>query len=182
MAAEAARSLDYLDEYFYGSAAPARAPVIRPAAPPDEIPGESERAQPRTGIKTAIAAQSIPFVSPFAVFSTVFVAILMVFVILAQISYNEVANETARLNAQFEDLAIQERKLAILFESVIDMKEVERYAYDVLGMSKPDADQVTILQTMSVDKAEILGSGANDSAMNGLGSFFSSLLGYFKRH
>jgi len=103
----------------------------------------------------------------------------MLFVILAQISFNEIAGETVMLNAQLSELAEQEKRLMIQFESVVDMKEVERHAKDVLGMSKPDAGQVAVIQTMRTDKATIVDSGGDKGALSGFGAFISSLMEYF---
>ena len=179
MAAEAARVLEFDDEYFYGTAAPAREVFDIPAARPVEIPIPEERTRQRQKQRAAVAAQSVPGVSMFAVFGAFLAAALMVFVMLAQISYNEIADETVVLNAQLQMLTEQQRRLEITFESVIDMKEVERYAKDVLGMSKPDADQISIIHSTPSDMAEVIG-GSEESALDGLGGFLSSLMGYIK--
>jgi cell division protein FtsL len=129
--------------------------------------------------KAAAAAKNVPTVSLFAVFGTILAAALMVFVVLAQISYNEVTSETVRLNTQLRSLTEQQRRLEITFESVVDMKMVEQYARDVLGMSPPEADQVAIMMSISLDKAEIVRGVEEESRLRGLGSFLSSLLEYF---
>jgi len=102
-------------------------------------------------------------------------------VVLAQISYNEIANETVRLNAQYEALTEQQRRLEITFESVIDMKEVERYARDVLGMSRPETDVVAIVYVAPNDRVEVLGGASEEGTLRGLGAFLSSLLDHFRR-
>ena len=122
MGAEAARVLDYFPE---------AAPI------PSEAPGVEERMRQREKARAEVAAQTKPMVSPFALFGSVLVTVLMIFVVLAQINYNEAAAETVRLNAQLTELTERHRALTITFESVISMKEVEQYARDVLGMSKP---------------------------------------------
>jgi len=179
MAAEAARVLDFEDEYFYGSAAPAREVFDDPGEEPAEISIPQERTLQRQKERAAAAAKSVPGVSLFAVLGTLFAAVLTVFVVLAQVSYNEIAADTVRLNKQLQELTEQQRRLEITHESVIDMKEIERYARDVLGMSKPDADQIAIVQRMPVDKAEVVG-GSDESALDGIGSFISSLIEYLK--
>ena len=180
MAAEAARVLNYPGSRYYGTAAPARAPYIRPVARPVEIPAPQERI--RTGARTKEAsAQSAPSVSLFAIFGALLAGVLMVFVMLAQISYNEIAGEAVRLNTQLAALSEQERRLEIQFESVIDMKEIERYARDTLGMSKPDADQVAIVRSMPIDNAEIIANNDEDGLMSDFGSFISSLFKYFRQ-
>jgi len=174
MAAEAARALDYDFSSYFGSAVPAEAPYYRPAAEPVEIPVPQER--PGANVRTREAvAPSMPSVSLFAIFGVLFIGILMVFVVLAQISYNEVASETVKLNAQFRELSEQQRRLEIAFESVIDMKEVERYARDTLGMAKPDSDQTVAFRLIAIDGAEIIRDINEGKSDEGFGAFLSSL-------
>ena len=179
MGAEAARVLDYAGGGYYGTAAPAQAPYVRPVAAPVEMPLPYEQARPRYRAKAA-AMQSAPSVSLFAVFGAVFAGVLMIFVVLAQISYSELANETVRMSAQLNELTEQERRLEIQFENSIDMKRVEQYARNVLGMSRPDAEQVAVIRSMPIDSAEIVDSGGDGNSLDGFASFISSLLEYFK--
>ncbi|MCL2125291.1 MAG: hypothetical protein FWH33_04790 [Oscillospiraceae bacterium] len=188
MAAEAARIPDYRYGSFYGTAAPDIRPYEEPYAEPESgsvgEPAAEQQARPweraipreqaltRENARTATKTQAVSY---FAVFGTVFAGVMMIFIILAQISYNEIASETVRLGNQMTELTEQGRKLEIAFESVIDMKEVERYARDTLGMSRPDTDGGDVIRGASADRAEILG-GAADDAAEGFGSFISSLL------
>jgi len=180
MAAEAARVLDYDNEYFYGSAAPAREVSGEPWAQTGEVAIPQERTLQRQRARAAEAARSAPGVSMFAVLGALFAAALTVFVVLAQISYNEIASESARLNAQLSELTEQQRRLEITHESVVDMKEVERYARDVLGMSKPEASQVVVFQSAPADRAEVI-TESDVSAFQGFGKFISSLMEYFRK-
>ena len=187
MGAEAARVLefpdypdfdDFYDNYasaYYGSAAPARAPDVWPDAEPEIEESPREEALPRERAKPAVA-HSAPAVSLFAVFGTLFVGVLLVFVIMAQISLSGITSDTVRLNSQLSALEEQERRLEIEFESVIDMKEVERYSRDTLGMSKPDADQIAVVRSVQLDSAEILDAGDETVNSGGLGSFIKSLI------
>jgi len=179
MAAEAARALDFDSRYYYGSAAPAieTFPDYEPA--PQETPGVGEWKRQRERIREAAAISSSPGVSLFAIFGSVFVFVLMVFVVLAYISYNETVSETAKLNAQLTALTEQQRKLEIQFESVLDLKEIEMYARDVLGMSKPESRQLSVVCGSTGDKAEVL-SGAQGDSWRDFGSFLKSLLEYLK--
>ena len=181
MGAEPARVLEFPDDYIYGSAAPAEVEYAETAARPIENPLLEERIRQRERARAAAAAQSVPAVSLFAVFGALLTGILMVFVILAQINYNEIASETVALNAQRSALLEQQRRLEISFESVIDMKEIEMYARDVLGMSRPEPDQVAIIYSVPEDKVEVFDSGDDSGSLREFGSFLSSLLEYFKR-
>jgi len=176
--AEAARVLDY-EYYNHGSAAPAREypqEVQRPA----EAPHSQERVRQRERARAADAAQSTQAVSLFAIVGTVVVSALMLFVVLAHISYSEIASESARLNAQLSALNEQHRRLEITFESVVCMNEIERYARDVLGMSRPGIGQSGIFLGSAADRAEVLAAPANSSAIRDFGSFLSSLLEPFR--
>jgi cell division protein FtsL len=177
MAAEAARVLDYGEYAPYGAGA-IGAEYDEPGV---EVPEESAPAVRRAPAAAAVeAAQTARGVSLFSVCGAVVVAALMVFVVLAQVKYNEVASETVRLTAQLERLTEQGKMLEIAYESAIDMKEVERYARDVLGMSKPDASQVSVIQNITEDKAEIIDPGSDGNTLRGLGDFISSLVAYFR--
>jgi len=179
MAAEAARVLGYDNKYYYGSAAPAREIFEEQPSGPVEYPLPQEKVHRKQREIAASVEVGAHGVSMFAVFGSIFAAVLMIFVVLAQISYNEIASDTVRLNAQLNELTEQQRRLEITFESVIDMKEVERYARDVLGMSSPEADQMAAARYVPSDRAEVIEVSGDDSG-DGLGSFVSSLLKYFK--
>ena len=179
MAADAVRALDYNSRYILGSAVPA---LDYPDTPDDdfaEIPIPRERTIQRQRERAATAAKNAQGVSLFAIFGALFAAVLMVFVVLAQINYNEAASETVRLNARLQELTEQQRRLEITYENVIDMKEIERYAQDVLGMSKPETDQIAVIRSAPIDKAEVIGE-SDSNFFDGFGSFLSSLIEYFK--
>jgi len=177
--AEPARVLDY-EEYTFGSAAPVREALPESAPDTHDTPIEHGRPRSMERARAAVAQQLIPNVSLFSIFGALFVSVLMIFVMLAQINYKEVSNETVNLNAQLGGLMEQQRMLEISFESVIDLKEVERFARDELGMSKPESDQITIIRSAPRDRAMVV-QGGEESALRGFGSFISSLFEYFRR-
>ena len=179
--AEAARVLEFPDDYIHGSAAPAGAGYTEPLARPVDTPMLDERIRQRERARAEAAMQNAPSISLFAIFGSIFAGVLMMFVVLAQISYNEIASETVRLNSQLSALTEQQKRLEITFESVIDMKEVELYARDVLGMSRPDSDQIAVIHSAPSDRIEILSSGGEENSLRDFGSFISSLMGYLKR-
>ena len=181
MAAEAARALDYEGQYSYGSAVPAREAFSNAAPGSLEFPDANERIRRREHARAeAAAALEAPSLSLFALFGFMFVIALMVFVLLAQINYSESAAETARLSAQLSELMEQHRRLEITFESVVSMKEIEQYARDVLGMSRPESYQIAVIQNAQGDRAEVLSVGGAGSLQE-LGAFISSLFEYFRR-
>jgi len=179
MAAEAARVLDFEGRYNYGSAAPARElfPDLQPQ--PFEEQYSQERRRQRERARAADDANNLPRLSLIAKVGYVAVAAIMILSLLAQISYNEAAAESARLSSQLSSLQERQRVLMIEFESVMDMKEVERYARDVLGMSRPESSQFAVIASTAGDRAEVLGS-AEKGTLRDFGSFISSLLDYFR--
>ena len=178
MAAQAASALDYRENYMYGSAAPVRKeydePAARPAGAPLQRVGTAQRA------KSAASEKTRQGISPLAALGSLAIGILMLFVVLAQISFNDVARETVNLNTQLRELSERERLLEITYESVIDMKMIEQYARDVLGMSKPEASQSVVLFSTMQDRAEIIEVENRESALRGFGAFISSLTEYFR--
>jgi len=178
-----AKSLNY---YTYGSAAPTIQSMIDAETRRMEVtqlkPKEAKkRIRRMEKIKAAAAAEAkaVPGISVFAVLGTLFVSVLMVFVVLAQINYNETAGETARLSVQLKELTERHRVLELAFESVIDIKEVERYARDELGMSRPDAGQIVVINTTPRDSARVVETG-QERGVQGFGSFIRSLTDYFR--
>lgn len=176
--AEAARVLDY-EYYNHGSAAPARE-YPQETTRPVENPYTQERVRQRQRARAAAEAQNVQGLSFFAVVGAVVVVALMFFVVLAHISYTEISSENARLNAQLAALNEQHRRLEITFESVVCMNEVERYARDVLGMSRPGVGQTGFLIGTASDRAEVLTVPENSSSIRDFGSFLSSLLEPFR--
>jgi hypothetical protein len=105
----------------------------------------------------------------------------MIFVMLAQVNLNEIIRETARLNAQLEILGEQRRVLSITFESVIDMDDVERYARDVLGMSRPDSDHYSSIRALPPDRVEVFDGTANEDGWREFSSFLTVLFDEYIR-
>jgi len=147
-----------------------------------ELARERQKAKTKAQSKPVaeVVEKIVPGISVFAVLGTAFVAVLMVFVVLAQINYNETAAESVRLNALISDLSARHRALELSFERAVDIREVERYARDELGMARPEVSQVLIINTTPRDTAMVVNSG-EDRGLEGFGSFLRSLTNYFRR-
>jgi len=184
-----AKALSY---YTYGSAAPTikamvEAETRRIYTPDIDTSGVKEKirklekprkvkASPK--VKTT-SEKASPGISVFAILGTLFVAVLMVFVVLAQINFNETASESVRLNIHRKELAERYRALELTFESALDIKEVERFARDELGMSRPDTEQIVIISSAPRDNAIVLNS-SNQQGLQGFADFIKSLTEYFR--
>lgn len=123
--------------------------------------------------------KAVPGVSVFAIFGTIVISVLMVFVVLAQISYNETASESVRLSAQLAELTERHKALEFAFESSIDIKEIERVAQDELGMSRPDTSQIISITALPRDSATVIVEDEDDT-VRGFAEFIRSLTEYFK--
>lgn len=131
--------------------------------------------------KTARQAQKSYGVSLFAVTGFIVVAVMMVFVLLAYVRYNDISIETVQLQSRLDELTEQERKLMIDYEKAFDVNAVEQYATNVLGMSKPDESQVSVVQTTTSDRAFIVNSEKEEAPVSeSMVTFLASLVSYFK--
>jgi len=179
--AEAARVLDY-EDYGYAQAIPA-APAGQRGRQAVQHPAQGtyskEQVRPSQRAAAQAQAQRTPGISLFAIAGSVVVCALMVLVVLAQISYNQSASEVARLNGQLVALNEQHRRLEITFERVIDMNEIERYARDVLGMTRPSSRQIGVITATASDRGEVL-APPDRGELQSFGAFISSLLGHFR--
>ena len=149
-------------------------------APPAERPPFKERLRVLGDVRAAVAVKRVPGISFFAAVGTLIVSFLMVLVVLAQINYNEAASESAGTNAQLRELAEKHRMLELEFERSIDIKEVERFAKDELGMSRPDAAQIILISAEPRDSATAINT-EEEHGVQGFGEFLKSLTEYFKR-
>jgi len=182
-----ARAFNY---YNYGSTAPAR--ELTPGADTRRIAVPAPKREPVRHIPVkervrrleragaAAVSKRVPGISFLAVVGSLMVSVLMVFVVLAQISLNEAAAEAAKTSIQLRELTEKHRNLELAFESSIDIQEVERYARDELGMSRPDAAQVITISSAQRDRAMVLDEG-EDRGFQGFGAFLRSLTDYFRQ-
>ncbi len=161
----------------------AHEPMRKPGAAPVRQP--AEKIEPRTVKKpvrnAARQTHRANGISLFAVTGFIVVAVMMVFVLLANVRYNEIAGETVRLQERFDELTEQERKLKIAYEEAFDVNAVEQYATSVLGMTKPDESQMGTVQTTAPDKAVIVTPEKEDAPISeSMVAFLASLVSYFK--
>jgi len=173
-----------LNFYNYNSTAPSMQAMIdaetkRVALPKQKTSPVKERMQKLEKVKAA-AIEKVPGISVFAVLGTLFVAVLMVFVVLAQINYNEAAGETVRLNLHMNELKEKHKALELAFERALDIKEVERFARDELGMSRPDAGHMIILSSTPRDNAIIINDREERDGQRFV-DFLRSLINYFRQ-
>ncbi len=91
-----------------------------------------------------------------AVIGVVAVAVLMVMVLMSYVELTKLSAEQARLEKDLQELEAAGDKLMIAYESTFNMSELERYAVNVLGMTKLTDKDTTVLRVNKEDRAEIL--------------------------
>ena len=171
-----AYDLSRIREYVHESAEPERAPSRNPVEKP------AVRTEPQSRLRTARkAAQKSYGLSLLAMVGFVVVGVMMVFVLLAHVKYNEVTNDTVQLQTKLNSLTDQERKLKIAYEDAFDVNDVEQYATNVLGMSKPGENQVSTIKSTAYDKAIVVNPEKDETvATESMATFLASLVAYFK--
>jgi hypothetical protein len=177
-----AYDLSRIREYTHESEVPERAPANKPAVKPAVRPNPAVRQQPKAVTRSSMkTAQKTYSISLLAVIGFVVVGVMMVFVLLAHVKYNEVTSNTVKLQATLKNLTEQERKLKIQYEDAFDVNDVEQYATNVLGMSKPEDSQVSTLKSAASDKAIVVNAEKdNTTATESMATFLASLVAYFK--
>ncbi|MEL4106017.1 hypothetical protein AAFA46_04140 [Oscillospiraceae bacterium WX1] len=162
---------------------------VRPKKPTPELerPESAPRRREHTQQAPSVAArpnaknQKVYGISAFAVVGFAVAAVLMVFVLLAHVKYDEVTNETVQLQSQLSDLNEQERKLEIAYGNAFDVNTVEQYATHELGMSKPAQSQIGTVSVTAQDKAVVVSAPSDNSGKReSMLTFLLSLVAYFK--
>ena len=180
---EAARSPRYRN-LDYGTSAPADGAYSIPI-PESGVPAPADRQWEQARERARERARELAEAKSKSKYSISFIALsggviaffLMLFVVLGNVSYNELIHETVRLNAQRDELLDQNRRLEIEFMTRMtnEMAEIERVARDELGMSEPDEDQIIIVRSNHRDRVEVIVHTNDDGVLRGFGSFLRSL-------
>ena len=154
-----------------------------------ELTGEEfvseTQAQPQvktqTRTKAKAAAKPAYRVSAVSVLGVVVLLAVTVLILLAYVQLTEISAETTQMKNQLEDLQIQNEQLTMAYESTFNLNEIEEYATENLGLVKPSAEQVKILNVYNGDKAVILDSGSQIEVggLESVWSFLLSLKEYF---
>lgn len=148
---------------------PKRTPSSSPKTAPGALPRSSRRTQRYYGVSLSAAVG-------FAV-----VAVLMVFVLLAQVKYAEITSETVALQKTLDQMSEEERKLRIKYEQVFDVNQVAQYATDQLGMTRPTGSQVETISATAKDEAVVADAKKKTPRQSeNMATFLASLLAYFK--
>ena len=132
--------------------------------------------------KTAEAVRMQRGISPLAFAGTVLVVVLLALVLLAQIQMMAISSSTVEVESQIAQLEARRDKLTEEYEIIFNLKDVEAYALDVLGMQEPVDSQIQYLTGVSAaDKAVVIRQENADMFSRGLEDIVSSVKAYFIR-
>ena len=131
----------------------------------------------RTGTNTAIRTKQ--GIAPFALIGALAAAFLTVTAITAQVSVVNISGESVALQSKLAELEEEQTRLRIAYESAFNLAEIEEYATTNLGMQKPNAAQITYIDTSAPDKAVVTGGNDGEGFADRAGDFLSGLGSYF---
>ncbi len=126
------------------------------------------------------AAAHRPGVPLFAAVGSLCVIVLFVMVLLAQIQLVNVSDHAADMESRITELEAERDKLTVEYETVFNLKTVEEYAVDVLGMQEPDDQQIYYLTNVaSADRAVIVTDDSTSVLSLGQEDLIASVKAYF---
>ena len=147
--------------YDFGS------PAMQPAAEPQKHhgrrtnQGEIEWIREDEQVRTRVVAEKRrSLIHPMGVICSIgaiAAVVLLAMILLAQISMIRASEESVALENEIEQLQAENDRLTVEYETVFNLKDVEEYATDVLGMQEARDDQVYYLTNVSsADKAVVV--------------------------
>ena len=167
------------DVFIYSSPLPES--YVETQVIPQELPREQTHAIPIPAVR--------PRISLFSIVGSLFVAFLTVVCIMSQIKLTQISAEVTgvkavppriqaqsgiidKLNAQ----VAENNALRLEYERVFDLKEIEVYATQVLGMVKSQAAAESAEGVLKADRAVI---PASAKSYDGIKGFFEAVTEYF---
>ena len=143
-------SLAYELDYIGGSVAPApKRPQEKPTAPP--VRKEAHRNRTRARTRT----QQVRGISISTLLCFVGTLALVLTLLGNYVQMIELSEEASALKSEMETLQKENNALRVQHESEIDLKEIERYATEELGMVMPGADSVVYFDLSEPDRAVV---------------------------
>ncbi len=141
--------------------------TARPLERPENLPQAPSAPAKKVRFKLSV--------SPFAVFGTMAVVVMLFLVIFSYVSMFEVRNDIGELEREKASLSQQQEKLRSQYESSIDLTQIEARALE-LGLCQPMAEQVRYVHIGEGDKTEVYSS---DEDRNMIGQVYDAFKGVF---
>ena len=148
-----------------------------------QVPEQEQKQNTETRVQTRVrpksAVRTKQGIAPFAIIGVLVAAFLVVTAITAQVSVVNISGDSVALQAKLAELEEEQTRLRIAYESAFNLAEIEEYAITNLGMQKPNAAQITYIDTSAPDRAVVIGRDEGDGIADRVGDFLSGLGSYF---
>lgn len=159
-------------------------PEARELPTPEELARERlekrarERAHERARAQEAARAQTFGF-PLLGVVGGLVAAALLVLMLLGYVQLAAISGETSSMRSSISRLEEENEAIRMEYEAAFDMDDVELYAINILGMSKPDANGQNNYTVIIGDRAQILAEDETAGVLARITGFFKSLTEYF---
>ncbi len=109
-------------------------------------------------------------------------AVMLVFVILSYVQITEINAAKSTLRTQLSALETEAEQLRVEYAMTFNLKEIEDYAVNTLGMVRMTENGAMAVPSVRTDTGVLLSGGEREEsgALSGLIGYLSSLLEYFK--
>ena len=149
----------------------------QPAPEYDYEPQPQEQPRIRPVKRTQAVEETRQGLSLFAIVGFGALTALMVLILMAYVELTSVTAQTAQLREELAEAVETKAQLEIKYENAFDLEQVEEYAVGTLGMVKPSEKQITVLDGIRSDKAEILSGGGEGGILR---TVLTAVLEYFR--
>ena len=143
--------------------------VRRPAAKPQIAQAPKVRASERTRASARVQGVGISFFSALGLFAA---AIMCAFVVLSYVQITEINSAKSALREELSTLKTEAEQLRVEYAMTFNLKEIEDYAVNTLGMVRLTDDNEMAVSSVRTDKGVVLSEEAEEP------NVLSGLIGY----
>lgn len=136
----------------------------------------------RTESRAETAAHDRQGISLLSLMGVAAVIVLLTMMLLAQIRLTDISSHAAELETRIAQLELEKDKLTVEYETIFNLKSVEEYAVNTLGMQQPEDDQIFYLTGVtSADRAVVITRDETDMFGLGLEDLTASLQAFMDK-
>lgn len=107
------------------------------------------------------------------IFAVVICALLFMLVVYCSMQKAVIEDEISALESQISSLASTEKDLTVQLEMRDDLREIEKYAVETIGMVKKENVQTKYITTIGEEKSVVLDAAAEDDEVGGASAILS---------
>ena len=152
-------------------------------SPEIELPREAEQERPQRRAKQKPKHKAKAKLSQVVMTMAVFTAVgLLILNLLSYAMLLEISEATSDAQTRYAELCEENTKLLVKYDQTFNMNEIEAYAINVLGMTRPASGQQVKVQAVTNDKIVVHSEKNTESAgfVTEMASFITGLLSYFR--